>query len=374
MWKRGTLILVCAALVASLHAANSKNSDLTDALFRDSAVCRLQIEIPPASLAALTESSHSYVRATVREGETTWRDVGVRLKGHATFQPIDKKPGLTLKFNEFVSGQEFHGLTKVMLNNCAQDPSYLREPLAAQLFRDAGLPAPHIAHARVKLNDREMGFYVLAEGLNKGFLKREFKSASGNLYEGETRDIDEKLNQENGDDLSQSDLKALADAARRPAAERMQKLRALLDVDEFTTFLAMEMITASIDGYAFKKNNYRMYHHPKTDRLVFMPHGLDATFGSAGFQPPQDSVLVKALWELPEFQKQYRAKLAEFSASVWKVTLLNSRLNSTAAKLIAAAPDRATAQQIDEEAKKLRYQIAQQQQLLTTEIKRWEKK
>ena len=89
----------------------------------------------------------------------------------------------------------------------------------------------------------------------------------------------------------------------------------------------MEMITASIDGYAFKKNNYRMYHHPKTDRLVFMPHGLDATFGSAGFQPPQDSVLVKALWELPEFQKQYRAKLAEFSASVWKVTLLNSRLN-----------------------------------------------
>src|ERR1043166_5061105 len=374
MGKRGTLILVCAALVASLHAANSKTFDTTDALFRDGAVCRLQIEIPAASLAALKEGNHSYVRATGREGEMTWRDVGVRLKGHGTFQPMDKKPSLTLKFNEFVSGQEFHGLTKIMLNNCAQDPSYLREPLAAQLFRDAGLPAPHVAHARVKLNEREMGFYVLAEGLNKSFLKREFKSASGNLYEGETRDINEQLNQENGDDLSQKDLKALVDAARQPASERMQKLRALLDVEEFTTYLAMEMITASIDGYAFKKNNYRMYHHPKTDRLVFMPHGLDATFGSAGFQPPQDSVLVKALWELPEFQKQYRAKLAEFSASVWKVTLLNSRLNSTAAKLIAAAPDRATAQQIDEEAKKLRYQIAQQQQLLATEIKRWEKK
>jgi hypothetical protein len=41
-----------------------------------------------------------------------------------------------------------------------------------------------------------------------------------------------------------------------------------------------------------------------------------------------------------------------------------------ATKLMAAAPDRTTTRQIDEEAKKLRYQIAQQQQLLMTELKR----
>ena len=375
MWNRGILVVTLAAslIAASLigaRGADPKKSEASDTLFREAVVRTLQIEVSPASFAALKEGNRAYVRATVREGDVTWRDVGIRLKGHVTFQPIDRKPGLALKFNEFVSGQDFHGLSKVMLNNCAQDASYLREPLAAQLFHDAGLPAPRAMHARVQLNGRELGFYVLVEGLNKSFLKHAFKDAGGNLYEGEAKDIDERLNQENGDDLSQKDLKTLAEAARAPATARMQKFRALLDVDEFATFVAMEMLTASIDGYTFQKNNYRVYHHPKTDHLVFLPHGLDATFGSAGFQPPQNSLLVKSLWELPEFQKQYRARLGELATKVWNVTVLTNRVSAMTAKLIAAAPDRAVARQIDDESKKLGYRIAQQQQLLMTELKR----
>ena len=45
----------------------------------------------------------------------------------------------------------------------------------------------------------------------------------------------------------------------------------------------------------------------------------DATFGKAEFSPPQGSLLVKALWELPEFQKNYRASLQELEAKVWQV-------------------------------------------------------
>src|SRR5437016_971981 len=117
MWKRGTLVLTLAALLVSSRAADQKKSDVADTFFREAAVQTLQIEVPPASLAALKEGNRDYVRATVREGDTTWREVGIRLKGHITFQPADRKPGLTLKFNEFVTGQEFYGLSKVMLNN-----------------------------------------------------------------------------------------------------------------------------------------------------------------------------------------------------------------------------------------------------------------
>src|SRR6185503_10808830 len=122
---------------------------------------------------------------------------------------------------------------------------------------------------------------------------------------------DQHLDQENGDDTTQKDLQVLAAASRRPAAERLQALRSVLDVDEFITFLAMEVLTASIDGYTFTKNNYRIYHQPRTDRLVFLPHGLEMTLGSAGFEPPRSSLLVKALLELPECQKQYQARLEE---------------------------------------------------------------
>lgn len=368
MWKGAITLLALVVALAPLRAANK--SDASEPFFNEGRVHTLQIEVPASSLPAFKLGQRDYVRATVRDGTTTWRDVGVRLKGHSTFQPIDRKPGLSLKFNEFTSGQEFHGLSKVNLNNGLQDPSYLREVLAAQLFHDAGLPAARVACVRVQLNGRELGFYNLVEGVNKGFLKREFGFAGGNLYEGETKDIDQHLDQENGDDVSQKDLLELAAAARTPRADRLMKLSAVLDVDQFTRYLAMEMLLGSVDGYAFTKNNYRVYHQPKTGRMLFMPHGLDATFGKTVVTPPPGSLLVNALWELPEFQKSYRASLQELETKVWQVEMLTNRLAALAQKLIAAAPDRATATQIEDEARKLRVQILKQPELIAAELQR----
>lgn len=372
MWKSAIILLAGAASLAPVRAANK--SDASEPFFNEGRVHTLQIEVPASSLPAFKLGQRDYVRATVRDGTTTWQDVGVRLKGHSTFQPIDRKPGLSLKFNEFATGQEFHGLSKVNLNNCLQDPSYMRELLAAQLFHDADLPAARVASVRVQLNGRELGFYNLVEGVNKGFLKREFGFAGGNLYEGETKDIDQHLDQENGDEVSQKDLQALVQAARAPAAERLAKLSRVLDLDQFTRFVAMEMLLGSVDGYTHTKNNYRLYHQPKSGRLLFMPHGLDATFGKAAFAPPQGSLLVKALWELPEFQKSYRTSLQELETKVWQVETLTNRLASLMQKLVAAAPDRATATQIEDEARKLRVQIVKQPELIAAELERAGKK
>ena len=368
MWIHAIILLATIVALAPLRAANK--SDASEPFFNEGRVHTLQIEVPASSLPAFKLGQRDYVRAIVRDGTTTWRDVGVRLKGHSTFQPIDRKPGLSLKFNEFTSGQEFHGLSKVNLNNCLQDPSYMREVLAAQLFHDAGLPAARVASVRVQLNGRELGFYNLVEGVNKGFLKREFGFAGGNLYEGETKDIDQHLDQENGDDVSQKDLLELAAAARTPRADRLTKLGAVLDVDQFTRFLAMEMLLGSVDGYAFTKNNYRVYHQPKTGRMLFMPHGLDATFGKAVVTPPTGSLLVNALWELPEFQKSYRTNLQELESKVWHVETLTNRLAALTQKLVAAAPDRATATQVEDESRKLRVQIMQQPELIAAELRR----
>ena len=366
--KRWSIILAAVASFACVAA--EKKSDAAEAFFRDARVHTLQIDVPGAGVPSLKQGNPSYVRATVRDGDVVLRDVGIRLKGHGTFQPIDKKPAFALKFNEFVSGQEFHGLSKVGLNNLAMDPSCVRELLAAQLYRDAGIPAARGTHVRVQFNGRDLGYYVLVEAMNKGFLKREFGNGGGNLYEGETKDIDQKLDQENGDDTSQNDLKAAVIAAKALPNERLSKLKAVLDVDQFTSFIAMEMLTAGIDGYAFKRNNYRVYHHPKTDKLMFLPHGLDATFGSASFKPPTGSMLVKSLWELPEFQQQYNARLGELADKIWRVDVLTNRVNDAVAKLVAAAPTRVEVDQLEKEAKALRYQIEQQGRFIRAELKR----
>ncbi len=377
MWgKRFILVLALWGACGNVPAADFKKnkSSGAEALFREGNIRTFRLELPEASLLALKIGNRigtrDYVRATLREGDTVLRDVGLRLKGHSSFQDIDRRPNFSLKLNEFVTGQEYRGLNKLVLNNSAEDPGLMREIVAVQLYRDAGLPAPMVTHARVELNGRELGFYLLVEPINKGFLKREFGSASGNLYEGESRDIDQKLDQENGEDTSQRDLKALLELLKTPSGVRLQKLGPVLDVDEFTTFLALEMLTAGINGYAYMHNNYRIYHDPKTDKLRFLPHGLEATFGSAGFQPPTGSLVVKALWELPEFQSQYHARLGELTEKFWRVETLTNRVRAAAAKLITAAPDRKFADLIRGEELNLRRQIVKQHELVKAELGR----
>jgi hypothetical protein len=97
--------------------------DLRDAFFTNSAVSRIRIELDEAALNSLRQNPRKNVKATVPEGDATYREVAVHLKGETSFEPIDAKPSFTLNFDKFVSGQTFHGLDKIHLNNSTQDPS-----------------------------------------------------------------------------------------------------------------------------------------------------------------------------------------------------------------------------------------------------------
>ena len=113
--------------------------------------------------------------AEIREGQTTYTNVALHLKGAAgSFQSVDQKPALTLNFDRFAPGQRFHGLTKLSLNNSVQDPTFVSEQLCRELFLKANCRAPRCT-ARVGLNGRDLGLYVLTEGWDKQFLKRTFK-------------------------------------------------------------------------------------------------------------------------------------------------------------------------------------------------------
>ena len=68
----------------------------------------------------LHEDPKHYVRATFREGDDVYKEVGVRLKGGpGSFRMLDgnSKAAFTVKFNHFVKGQQFHGLRRIVLNN-----------------------------------------------------------------------------------------------------------------------------------------------------------------------------------------------------------------------------------------------------------------
>src|SRR5262249_19170326 len=154
-WAKLTTFLLLAgstALFRPGEAPASQASRLDEAagFFATGAIPRLKIHIAATNLALLRKDARVYGRATVREGDRVYPEVGVHLKGAAgSFQSIDQnKPALTLNFDKFVEHQSFHGVDKLALNNSVQDPTYMTEAICSELFLAAGVPTPRTTHAR----------------------------------------------------------------------------------------------------------------------------------------------------------------------------------------------------------------------------------
>lgn len=314
-------------------------------IFDDKTVLPIRIEISSNELAVLRRDDRRDVRATVWEGDTVYRDVGLHVKGAAgSRQDIDRRPALTLNFQKFTPDQRFHGLRKIHLNNSVQDGSYLCENVCSELYRNAGIATPRVSYATLELNGRKRGLYVVKEGFTKELLGMFFKNTDGNLYDGGfLREITDQLERDmdgDGDVRDWSDLKALAKAAQIPdASERYGELSKVLDVDRFATYAALQILTWDWDGYLMNRNNYRVYHDRDSGKMVILPHGMDQMFWEVNhFVIPRPSrfngLAARAFIETPEGKKLYRERFGQVFTNVFEIEKLTNKVNGIAALLL----------------------------------------
>lgn len=309
-----------------------------DDLFKDIVIPRLQIEISTAGTVALRVSPRTYVRATIREDDIVYTNVAIRLKGGpGSYQQVNETPSFTVNFDKFANGQAFHGLKKLHLNSSVQDRSFLSEKISRELFEASGVPTPRAGHAMVIFNGRKMGVYVLVEGINKQFLRRYFNDVTGNVYDGHSgSDVGDNLPTNAGDQpTDKKRLKDLAVAARQPVGSRLASLEATLDLDRFFSFMAMETILWHWDGYTMHPNNFRIYHDRDTDRMVFLPQGLDQILSkpTGPLVPPLAGLVARAVLEVPELRHRYDERIAQLVTNVFRVETVTRRIDEMAKKV-----------------------------------------
>jgi len=351
-WINKTL-LAAAAVFWSMSPAPGRAAVVQRTilpLFEGDAIPRLQIEVPLEGMKTLKAYRQVWsearpermdVSVTVRDGNITYTNVALHLKGSYTFQPIDEQPSLTLNFDKFVPRQRFRGLDKIHLNNSSQDPSYLCERLARELFNAAGVPAPRAGHSRVSLNGRDLGMYVAVEGYNKRFLKRYFESTKGNLYDGGSGgDVTKMLKVDSGESPdNRSDLIALAAATRESNVSlRAEHLQKLVDMERFFNFAAIEVLLLHWDGYCLGPNNYRLFKDASTGRFVFMPHGLDQILGrgmaiNTALAPKWDGAVARGLFKAPDLRARYLDRVRQVFTNYFQAEMLLSRVDQMAAHL-----------------------------------------
>jgi hypothetical protein len=296
-----------------------------------------------------------YFHADVTVDGETAPDVGIRKKGFLGSLDEDK-PSLKLKLDEYVDGGTLFGLERITLNNSKQDASYVHQCLAYELFADAGLPAPRCNFARVIVNGEDLGLYVNVESVDKRFLRRWFADAEGDLWEGTLSDFtpewdgtfEKKTNETNTD---RSAIDAVIAAAMVPDAELEAALGAVIDLDEFVRFWAVEVLLQHWDGYAGNENNFFVYGEPGSGVFTFLPWGADQVFAPstpAGPGEPLRSIyatgaLAWRLYRNPATQPLYAGAMNALLAGPWDEDALLAEIDRMEALITPVADPEGTA-------------------------------
>ncbi|RPA31637.1 CotH kinase family protein [Shewanella frigidimarina] len=246
-----------------------------------------------------TDEDPIFVPAEVFYNGIEWYRVGIRFKGNSSLQTSWQqgilKLALKLDFDEYeddypqIKNQRFYGFKKFSLKNNFDDESMLREKVAADVFKDAGLAVSHTGFYTLYVDHGDgpeyFGLYTLVEEIDDTVIDTQFSSDKGNLYKPEDDGamfVEGSFNQEdfekktNEDDEDWSDIEALFaalhDDTRTTDPETWRaNLEAVFDVDVFLKYLAVNGIIQNWDTYGLMPHNYYLYNDPDTSKLTWIP-------------------------------------------------------------------------------------------------------
>ncbi len=324
-----------------LDASPDAMVDPSDELFRPDKVLEVRITLADADWARLRAGPEitPIPRTTCRDTPTgeayptfhanmtidgiALTDVAIHKKG-GLGSISSTRPGLKVDVQEFVPDQRIFGLKHLTLNNNNQDDSRVRQCLAYGLFAQAGLPASRCNFAHVVVNGEDLGVYSNVETIKGNYLRRNFGDDTGNLYEsgGDFTAAAYQGFQPKSSPTNCSDLDAVSTALTAPNTELESRLGAVLDLPEVTRYLAMEVLTGHWDGYGNNRNNFYMYHVPTTNKIRFIPWGVDATFDDRPRTTRPQSVyacgaLSWKLYDAPATRAAYLASLRDLLDNAW---------------------------------------------------------
>ena len=287
------------------------------------------------------------------DGES-WEHIGIRFKGNSSLRSTWGSGSIKLPFkldfdqyeDEYLEteDQRFYGFKQLSFASNYRDDSVLREKIAADLFREAGVPSAQTAYYAVNIDYGEgpvyIGLYTAVEVVDDTLIETQFSDDSGNVYKPEGAgatfaagsfsegSFDKETNQEEDD---YSDILALFDILHDqtrisdPESWR-ENLEAVFDVDTFLNWLAVNTVIQNWDTYGVMNHNYYLYNDPETGQLVWIPWDNNESFKSNGQMRDRSALqldlsgvgdnwpLVSYLRDDPVYYQKYLSYMDEFLA------------------------------------------------------------
>lgn len=322
------------ALVSLVFAVPLEGQSL-DQFLDNRTLQEIRVRMDPAAWQTLKDK---YLENTYYRCDFEWRGVavasaGIRSRGSGSRTPI--KPGLGIDFSRYDGAQRFLGLKSIVLRNLVQDPSGLRERLAELLFARMGLPHQREAHARLYINGKYEGLYLIVEPIDKRFLATRYGEDTGYLFEmrpwtgfrfqylggDPSRYVPGIFEPKTHEDDPQPEklvdfLRAIDET---PDAEFAATMARYTDLATFVTHIAIDQFLANWDSMlnAEGMSNFYLYRRTSDDRWTFIVWDEDTAFSiwqRPVFEGTEENVLIRRALAIPELRRHYVDTLRQAAA------------------------------------------------------------
>lgn len=329
-----------------------------------------------SGIAGVLGLDFEWSRGQLEFGGRDFGETAVRFKGNGTYlgSLAGFKRPLRFDLSRGNPGREFAGKPSFSLNNLNADWSAVSDTLAYEAFRDAGVPAPRTAYARVTLSigeqfeGRPMGLYVMPESIDAAFAAERFGTRDTALFKPVTYELFADL----GPDwapydgiydpkgpVTEAQKERLREAARLVTHAADDEFAArfgdVFDLDECARFLAVLAWIASYDGFLLNGQNFYMYLDPRTDRFGFIPWDLDRAWGEfpfVGTAEMREQASIARPWvadhrfleramSVPAFRETYLRHLRTFHDTLFRPERLFARIDILAARVRPVIGDEA---------------------------------
>lgn len=122
-------------------------------------------------------------------------NVGIRAKGNSSLMSVaasgSDRYSFKIKLDEYVKGQTFKGLDKLVLNNNYGDATMMKEAVTYDMFAWLGADASLSSYAEVAVNGKYTGLYLALEAVEESFALRNYGLNYGRLYKPDTMNLNQ---------------------------------------------------------------------------------------------------------------------------------------------------------------------------------------
>ena len=317
----------------------------------------------------------------VYDGET-YPSVGVRFKGNTSYDrldPWDEKMSFNITLDYLTDGQDVGGYETLNLNNCFQDPSFIREVFYLNAIRN------HIAAAKgnyvqLYLNGENWGIYPNIQQLNAEFIREWFTDSDGTRWRaispdgvggpggpggppgggGNWGNGTTALNYVGADESDYTDYYTLkSSTVESPWQDLISVCNTLnnddlsgamastdhnLDIDRALWFLASEVLFTDDDGYVYKGiQDYYLYYDIVQQRMI--PLEFDGNSCMApnkyNWSPFHNETdvnypLMNKLFAIPELRQRYLAHFRTLVEETFEPSIAHAKMEEYEAFIDAA--------------------------------------